>query len=35
MGEESEKEWIYVELNHYAVYLKLRQRWKPTILKFF
>ena len=35
MGEESEKEWIYVQLNHDAVYLKLRQHCKPTILKLF
>ena len=35
LGKESEKECIYVPLNHSAVYLKLRQHCKPTILKFF
>ena len=36
-GKESEKEYIYVKLNHFAVYLKLTQHCKLTIfqLKIF
>ena len=36
MGKESEKEWIhvYVELNHFAVHLKLTQHCKSTILQY-
>ena len=36
MGKESEKEWIFlcVELNHFSIYLKLRQHYKPTILQY-
>ena len=33
MEKESEKEWIYVWLNHFAVYLKLTQQYKSTILQ--
>ena len=35
MGKESEKEWIYVyvKVNHFAVYLKLTQHCKSTILQ--
>ena len=35
VGKESEKEWIhiYVQLNHFAVYLKLTQYYKSTILQ--
>ena len=34
MGKESEKEWIYlyVQLNHFAIHLKLTQHCKPTTL---
>ena len=34
MGKESEKEWTYVyeQLNHFAVYLKLTQYCKTTVL---
>ena len=33
-GKESEKEWIYVygQLNHFAVHLKLIQHSKPTLI---
>ena len=36
MGKESEEEWIhvYVQLNHLAVYLKLTQHCKSTILQY-
>ena len=36
MGQESEKEWIYVyvELNHFAIHLKLTQYCKSTILQY-
>ena len=36
MGQESEKEWIYVyvELNHFAIHLRLTQYCKSTILQF-
>ena len=35
-GKESEKEWIYVyvQLNHFAVHLKLTQHCKSTILQY-
>ena len=33
-GKESEKEYIYMKLNHYAAYLKLTRRYyKSTILQ--
>ena len=33
MGKESEKEWIYIyiQLNHFAVHLKLLQHCKSTV----
>ena len=34
MGKESKKEWIYVNLNHFAVYLKLTQYYKSTTLQY-
>ena len=34
MGKQSEKEWIYVQLNHFAVYLKLTQHCKSPILQY-
>ena len=36
MGKESEKElrYVCVKLNHFAVYLKLTQHCKSTILQF-
>ena len=38
MGKESEKEWIYiyiyVQLNHFAVHLKLTQHCKSTIPQY-
>ena len=35
MGEESEEEWIYVyvQLNHFTVHLKLAQHCKSTIFQ--
>ena len=35
MRKESEKEWmyVYVQLNHFAVHLKLTQHGKSTILQ--
>ena len=35
MRKESEKEWIYVYvlLNHFAVYLKITQHFESTILQ--
>ena len=37
MAKESEKEQIYVYayLNHFAIYLKLTQHSKSTILQYF
>ena len=36
MGKESEKEWmyVYVQLNYFAVHLKLTQHCKSTILQY-
>ena len=36
MGKESEKEWIYVyvQLNHFPVYLKQTQHCESTILQY-
>ena len=36
MGKESEKEWIYVyvQLNHFGVHLKLTQHCKSTIPQY-
>ena len=36
MGKEPEKEWtyVYVYLNHFAVYLKLTQHCKSTTLQY-
>ena len=34
MGKQSEKEWIYVQLNHFALYLKLTQHYKPPVLQY-
>ena len=34
MRKESEKEYIYVQLNHYAVHQNLTQHCKLTILQF-
>ena len=36
MGKESEKEWIYVyvQLNHFAIHVKLTQHCKSTILQY-
>ena len=36
MGKEFEKEeiYVYVYLNHFAVYLKLIQRCKSTVLHY-
>ena len=35
MGKEAKKEWIYayVQLIHFAVYLKLTQHCKSTLLQ--
>ena len=33
MGKESKKEWIYVQLIHFAVQQKLTQHCKSTILQ--
>ena len=34
MVKESEKEWIYVQLIHFAVHLKLTQECKSTIFQY-
>ena len=34
MGKESEKEWIHVHVDHFAVYLKLTQPCKSPILQY-
>ena len=34
MGKESKNEWIYVNLNHTAVHLKLTQYCKSTTLQY-
>ena len=33
-GKESEKEYIYIYLNPFAVYQKLKQHYKPSISQF-
>ena len=33
MGKVSEKEWIYAELNHFAVHLKLTQHCSQLYTK--
>ena len=32
-GKESEKEWMYVSLKHFAVHLKIIQHCKSTIFQ--
>ena len=34
MGKESDKEWIYVYLNHFVVHLKITQHCKSTIPRY-
>ena len=34
MGKESEKEYIHVQLNHFAVHLKLTQHCQSTIFEY-